>query len=75
MSNIIVRRNRQFCIDKSQLSEAANKTHIHNALLGAIYTEFIGASTNPVYSNLTPLDRFNKVNEFAQNWLKERGLQ
>jgi len=75
MSNIIIRRNNKFCINESALKPKANKTNIHAALLGAVYLEFRGASTNLIYKDLSPLERFNKLNEFARNWLKERGLE
>ena len=40
----------------------------------AIYTEFSGANYNADYANLTNLEKFQKVNEFANKWLDERGL-
>ena len=63
-----------FKIDRTQLIESANTDQVCNALYAAVYTEFVGASTNPLYSHLSNLDRMNKVNEFANKWLEERGL-
>lgn len=74
MKNIIYRQNKMFCIDKSKLSEKARSNDIINALYAAIYTEFIGASKSQYYKDLTPLERLDKVNEYANKWLSERGL-
>lgn len=74
MKLIVNRRNKQFCIDTTQLSSKANNTDVINALYAAIYLEFRGASENPKYKHLTYLERFNKLNEFANKWLKDRGL-
>lgn len=74
MEKIIYRRNRMFCIDKSKLKPAAQKNDIMNALYAAIYKEFSGANYNSDYSNLTTIDRLEKVNQFAHSWLNERGL-
>lgn len=75
MENIIYRKNRMFCIDKTKLSKKANKNDIILALYSAIYTEFSGANNNLDYSNLTSLEKLQKVNEFANKWLNERGLK
>lgn len=74
MSKLIYRQNNLFCIDKNKLSEKANKTPIVNSLYAALYEEFKGAAINPRYKKLTPKEKMDKVNEFAHNWLKERGL-
>ena len=63
-----------FCIDTSQLSANANKTPVINALYASIYDEFKGAATNPIYKGSNPKQMLDKVNEFAYNWLKTRGL-
>jgi hypothetical protein len=72
---IFYRQNNQFKIDDSKLSQKAKNTQIKNALYAAVYTEFFGASENMKYKDLTLVDRINKLNEFAENWLKERGLR
>lgn len=74
MDNIIYRKNKMFMIDKSKLKPAARKDDVCVALYAAIYQEFSGANYNQDYSNLTPLERMNKLNEFARNWLAERKL-
>lgn len=74
MKQIVYRKNHKFYIDIDELSPKAKSTQVCNALYAAIYAEFMGADQNPKYSGMTYLDRFNKVNEFANNWLKERGL-
>lgn len=74
MENIIYRKNKMFCIDKTKLILEAQKNNIIMSLYAAIYTEFIGANYNQDYMNLSSLEKLNKVNEFANNWLTERGL-
>ncbi len=63
-----------FVIDKSQIKASVNKDEICNALYGAIYTEFAGASKNPRYQGLNPKTMMEKVNTFAFEWLDEREL-
>lgn len=75
MSQIINRRNNLFCIDEQQLSDKARNTVIINALYAAIYTEFRGAAFNKKYKDLTTKDRLQKLNEFANEWLEQRGLK
>jgi hypothetical protein len=72
--NIINRNNHLFVIDITQLNAKGKKIQNKNALYAAIYDEFFGASENKKYKNLTNLDRFNKLNEFATEWLKEMGF-
>jgi hypothetical protein len=74
MKQIVYRQNKLFCIDKDNLSKKALKDDIINALYGAIYTEFSGAVYNDDYKNLTSLEKLNKLNEFANKWLSDRGL-
>lgn len=74
MEKIIYRKNKLFCIDKEKLKPEARKTDICNALYGAIYIEFAGANYNQDYSKLNVFQKLDKVNEFANNWLDERGL-
>ena len=51
MVNTIYRRNKLFCIDKSQLPDSSKKESIYNALYGAIYSEFMGANENKDYKD------------------------
>lgn len=74
MSNIVVRKNRMFVIDKSQLKAKAKKDDVCNALYSAIYLEFAGASKNPRYQGMDAKSMLEAVNGFAFSWLKERGL-
>lgn len=74
MEKIIYRRDNKFHIDKSKLKAHAKRDEIYNALYAEIYLEFSGAVNNPVYKDLTPLARIEKLNEFAYNWLKNRGF-
>jgi hypothetical protein len=75
MKKYVYRKNSQFTIDKEQLKPAARRDDICNAIYAAIYTEFSGASKNKVYSHLTPAERLDKMNEFIEQWLKQRGLE
>jgi hypothetical protein len=72
MNSIIYRQNKLFKIDDSQIN-ATNKREVCNALYAAIYSEFRGASENPIYRNLSNLERLQAVNTFATNWLKSKG--
>ena len=74
MEKLIFRKNKVFCIDTTKLKPKANKTDIITALYAAIYTEFSGAVYNSDYSSLTNLEKFEKVNQFANKWLSDRGL-
>ena len=74
MEKIIYRKNKMFCIDKSKLKPEAQKNDVIIALYAAIYTEFSGAVYNADYKDLSTVERFDKVNEFANNWLIKRGL-
>lgn len=74
MENIVYRKSKFFIIDKSKLKPHAQKNDVIVALYAAIYSEFSGASNNPDYMHLNPLQRLTKVNEFANNWLNSRGL-
>ena len=74
MGNLIYRRNHHFRIDDSQLKPEANKSDIINSLYVAIYDEFKGAQKNPKYQDMTYFSRMAALNEFAEQWLKDRGL-
>jgi hypothetical protein len=74
METIVYRKNKLFCIDKTKLKPAARKDDVCMALYEAIGAEFAGAAYNKNYMNLNPIQRLNAVNEFATNWLDERGL-
>lgn len=73
MKQVIYRKNKMFVIDQDELKPSARRPDVLNALYAEIYTEFNGASYNPLYEKLTNLEKFNKLNEFAYNWLKSRG--
>lgn len=73
MVQVILRKNKLFTIDQSVLKPIARTPQIINALYAELYHEFSGASYNPNYEKLTNLERFNKLNEFANTWLKARG--
>lgn len=71
---IINKQGSLFVIDDSQISVKARTPAIKNGLYAAIYGEFLGAVENPKYSNLTSIEKFNKLNEFAEKWLKDRNF-
>lgn len=72
--NILFKRNGLFTIDETKLAPSGRNNEIKAALYGAVYEEFLGASQNPKYKDLSPLDRFNRLNDFATTWLQDRGL-
>jgi len=74
MKTIIVRKNKMFVINKSELSVEAKKDSNCNALYADIYTEFKGASQNPTYKGKTPKEMLDEVNKFANDWLQTKGL-
>lgn len=71
---LIYRENRLFKIDNSQLPPQANKSFIINALYAAIYEEFTEAINNKKYKDMSNLEKINAVNQFAQQWLKDKGF-
>ena len=72
--NIFYRENRYFKIDTTQLSGDALKPQNINALYSAVYKEFIDAVNNTKYKDLTATQKMTKLNQFAQNWLQNKGL-
>lgn len=74
MEKVIYRKNKLFVLDKSKLKPQGKREEVYNGLYAAIYSEFQGASVNDIYKDLTSLDRLEQVNEFAYNWLKQRGF-
>lgn len=75
MKQFVKRKNRLFIINENQLKPKAKTTENINALYAAIYLEFRGAINNPKYTGLNDKQRLEKVNLFACNWLKDRGLE
>ena len=63
-----------FVIDRSFIRDGVNKDEISTALYAEIYTEFRGANTHREYSKLNNLQRFDAINNFAKDWLGQRGL-
>lgn len=74
MQQYFFRKDNQFVINSKLLSERANTPTVINALYAAVYLEFRGAVDNPKYKDLNTLEKMQKLNEFAHNWLKTRGL-
>ena len=72
---IFFRYNGEFRIKDSELPLKARSSQIQNGLYAAVYEEFLGASENPKYSKLTTLERINKLNEFANNWIIQQGFK
>lgn len=71
---IINKQGTLFVIDESKISQKARTPAVKNGLYAAIYSEFLGAVENPKYLHLTSIQKFNKLNEFAEKWLKDRGF-
>ena len=74
MEKIIYRKNKMFCVDKAKLKPKAQKEDVILALYAAVYEEFSGAVYNKDYADLNPMEKLEKVNEFANAWLSQRGL-
>jgi hypothetical protein len=72
---VIVRRNRLFCIDEEVLPAAANTTPLKGALYAAIHEEFKGAAYSEGYKTLTVKQRMQSINDYAWQWLKDRGFE
>ena len=62
-----------FVVDKSQL-KTTKVEETCNALYAAIYTEFMGAVENPTYKDKNNSEKLELINNYANNWLKSRGL-
>ena len=75
MKQIFYRQGKLFKIDLDQINEKAKQTDIINSLYAAVYEEFRGSVEKKEYKNLTNLERLNKLNEFALNWLKQKGFE
>lgn len=75
MKQFFSRKDGMFVLDVSKLKPEANKTNIINSLYGAVYEEFRGAVNNPKYKKLTNIQKLTALNEFAETWLKIKGLE
>jgi hypothetical protein len=71
---IVYRKNSTFCIDETKIKEQFRTSSVINGLYAAIYEEFMGAIHNHKYSSLSSLEKFKKLNEFAYEWLNQRGF-
>lgn len=71
---LIYRQNLKFYINESMLKPQFRRVEVINGLYAAIYDEFKGAIHNEKYSNLTPIEKIQRVNQFAEDWLKTRGF-
>jgi hypothetical protein len=74
MKPLIYRQSRLFKIEESELPTKAKTTSTKNALYAAIYDEFTDAQYNPKYEKLSLVERMQAINDFARNWLKEKGF-
>lgn len=75
MKQYFNRYNHKFVLDAEQLKPTARTIEIINGLYTAVYEEFSGAVYNRKYKDMSVQQRIDKVNEFAENWLKLRGLE
>ena len=71
---LIYRQNRFFKINTDQLSTKANTPAVMNALYADLYIEFTDAQYNPKYMNMDLVTRMNAVNDYARNWLTDKGF-
>ena len=73
--DLIVRKNKMFVIEESELPEEARNSVTINALYEAIWDEFRGAINNENYRNLTVQQRIEQINIYARKWLNRRGFK
>lgn len=74
MKQYFNRYNHKFVLDSEQLKPEARSVEITNGLYSAVYEEFSGAVYNRKYKDMSVQQKLNCMNEFADNWLKARGL-
>lgn len=72
--DVIKYSNVGFVILESAIVPQARTVDVKNALYVALYNEFLGASKNPKYQDLTVLERVQKLNDYAKDWLKQKGI-
>lgn len=73
MQKVVYRNNHKFHINDQFIKPKFRRIDIINGLYAEIYAEFFGAKDNPKYATLTPIEKIDKVNEFATTWLKQKG--
>lgn len=71
---LIYRENRFFKIDEKQLPKKANTPAVINALYADLYLEFMNANYSFKYKNMDLITRIKAVNDYALNWLKQKGF-
>lgn len=71
---LIYRQGRMFRINGELLSSKANNSQIKNALYMSLHSEFAGAINSEKYRHLTNEQKMQKMNEYAENWLKRNNL-
>jgi hypothetical protein len=63
-----------FKIDNEYIKPEHRTSSVINSLYAAVYDEFRGASRNEKYKDLTYEQRMAKLNQFAEKWLRDKGL-
>jgi hypothetical protein len=76
MQNLVMRQNKRFIINKNYVKKVSGSSidEVCTALYAEMYLEFRGANTNREYSKLTNIERLEAINNFAKDWLKQRGF-
>jgi hypothetical protein len=74
MDRVVYRHNHRFHINTTRIKSEFRSSSVINGLYAAIYEEFMGASQNEKYKKLTPIEKLDKINEFATKWLEKRGF-
>lgn len=72
---LVIRKNRLFCLNDSELPESAKNTGVKNALYAVMHFEYAGAAKNPKYKNLTNQQKMASLNQFAADWLDKEGYK
>lgn len=71
---LVYRQNRLFKLDTDQLPARAKVSSVMNALYAALYEEFLGAQFSGKYGNMDLVTRMQAVNDFASQWLIDKGF-
>lgn len=64
----------KFHINEALIKPEFRQIPVINGLYAAIYEEFKGAIHKDKYSSMTPIEKINEINRFAEDWLKKRGF-
>lgn len=70
----VYRRNNRFIINTDKVKDLEGKDKVLLTLYATIYSEFFGAQYSKKYKNFNSIQKLEKINTFAEEWLEERGF-